>query len=84
MQIRMQMQVQVNNTNVGQGGNVSATMGHTTATTTTSVTGNNPITATGMVQTPGPPPLIPMKESTQRHQEYIMREESIELSIWSV
>ena len=60
--------VNVNNTNVGQGGNVSATMGHTTATTTTSVTGNNPIIATGMVQTLGPPPLIPMKESTDTTQ----------------
>ena len=61
--------VTVNNANVGPGGKVDISVaainvGHTAATATTNVTGNNLITATGVVQILGPPPLLPMNEGT--------------------
>ena len=60
--------VNVSNPNLGQSGNdditaAAANVGRTATTVTTRVTGNNTITATGMVQIQGPPPLLPMKES---------------------
>lgn len=56
------------NPNLGQSDNVDITaaatnVGHIATTATTRVTGTNTITATEMVQTQGPPPLLPMKES---------------------
>ena len=59
--------------NVNQGGNIdisadTSNVGHTTATATTNVIGNNPIMETGTVQTLGPPPLLPMNDNTSTTQ----------------
>ena len=59
--------------NVDQGGDIdisaaTSNVGHTTATATTNVIGNNPIMETGMVQTLGPPPLLPMNDNTSTTQ----------------